>query len=246
MAVQNGAFTRTNGFAQNPGDERILPRFWVNSIQDPVASEREGRPIFFDREEVELITPGNPYNIPNEIVNDSHRERWAKQYQAFKAGTEISADGTPIEQWALLKRSQVLELKALNLTTVEQIAEMNDLATQRFMGGQRMRALAKAFLDEAEAGAALARSTAENERSAATIADLTRKVDELSTLLNSVHSQMQDMKNAPSPIATYVPGMADPIEQAKGPAQPVATSSLDSLPAPRRRGRPPGSVNKVA
>src|SRR5581483_7129534 len=99
MTIQNGTFTRTNSFG--PGDERILPRFHIESILDPVATEREGRPIFRDREEVELITPGNPYNIPNEIVNDDHRRRWPREYEAFKKGIEISSDGTPLEQWPI-------------------------------------------------------------------------------------------------------------------------------------------------
>lgn len=240
MSVNNGTFTRTNLFGQ--GVETLIPRFHVESIPDPIATEREGRPIFRDREEVELISPGNPYNIPNEIVNDGHKQRFPREYDAFRKGIEISPDGTPLEQWSLLRPAQVKELKALDFSTVEQVANMNDHATQRFMGGMRLRALAKAFLDDAAHGAALSQATADNERKDSQIAELSRKVEELSALLNTLHGQMQQLRDAPSPIATALPFMSDPAARsqpfAAGPGMSEG-SSLDNLPEPRRGpGRP--------
>lgn len=237
MSVPNGAFTRTTGFA--PENDRIMPRFFIESVEDPLASQREGRPIFRDEERVELTIPGvSQYNIKVDIVNDSHRQRWPEQYKAFKAGMEISADGTPLEQWPILKRSQVLELKAMNFTTVEQVATMDDQTTQRFMGGMRLRTLAKSYIDDAEAGALLSKITADNDRKDQQIAELSRKVEELGSLLNSVHSTLQDTRNAQPALATYIPGMNDPAEQMKAPQPAAGPSSLDSLPAPRRGRKP--------
>lgn len=240
MSVQNGEYTRTNSFGADGG--RIIPRFYVNSVQDPIATQREGRPIFFDREEVELITPGNPYNIPVEVVNDSHRQRWPEQYKAFKAGNEMSTTGTPLEQWPILKPAQVRELKALNLFTVEHVRDMSDHTIQRIpMGGRRLKAQAEAYLDDAEHQALLSKTIADNEKKDQRISELESKVTELGTLLNNIHGQMQAMKDAPSPVATFVPGMADPAQQfAQAQAQPGAASSLDNLPEPARRrpGRP--------
>src|SRR6185312_12614761 len=238
MTVQNGAFTRTYSFG--PGDDKIMPRFFIESVKDELASQREGRPIFKDQERVELIMAGNPYNSPVQIVTDEQRQRWPRQYEAFRAGQDMAVNGTPLEQWPILSRSQVLELKGMNFLTVEQVAEMNDQATQRMMGGMRLRTLAKAYLDEAEAGALLAKTTADNDRKDAQIAELTEKVTQLSELLNRVHGEMLTLKNAPSPIATFVPASADPFAQ-NLPQPQVGSSSLDSLnnlPI-RRKGRPP-------
>ena len=237
MSVQNGTYTRSYSFEKDK--DGVVPRFEMKSKQDLVASEREGRPIFHDVEEVEFLIPGNPYNIHAAVVTNEHRQRWPEQYKAFKAGHEISASGTPIEQWGVLNSSQRNELKALNLMTVEHIAEMSDHVTQRFMGGMRLRNMAKAYLDEAEAGKLLAQATAKNERDDAKIAELTRKVEELSSLLNSVHGQMQDLKNAPNPLATMIPGMSDPIELAKQAPVAHGGSSLDNLPSLPKRGRKP-------
>ncbi len=240
MSVQNGAYTRTNGFGQDDG--RIIPRFFIESVADELASQRDGRPIFYDQERVELMIPGvSQYNIKVDIVSEDHRRRWPEQYRAFRAGQELAADGTPLEQWPILKRSHVLELKAMNFTTVEQLAEMDDQATQRIMGGMRIRTLAKAYIDDAQAGALLAKATADNDRKDARIAELESKVGELGSLLSQIHGEMQTMKNAPNPIAAFLPGMNDPAEQAKKNPEPSRPSSLDSLAAApeRRRGRPP-------
>jgi hypothetical protein len=239
MAVANGAFTRTTGFA--PENDRIVPRFFIESIPDELASQREGRAIFHDQERVELMIPGvSQYNIKVDIVSDEHRRRWPDQYKAFRAGQEISAEGTPLEQWPILKRSQVLELKAMNFVTVEQVSQMDDQTMQRFMGGRRLRELARAYIDDAEAGALLSQVTAENAKKDGQIAELTRKVEELSTLLGSIHGEMQNMKNAPHPSATAVPYTFDPAEQMKqNPTQEsAAASSLDDLPPPRKGRRP--------
>jgi hypothetical protein len=242
--VANGAYTRTESFnpALNSNSRLtgLFPHFAMDTKPDPLATEREGRPIFRDIEIVELISPGNPLNIPVEIVTDEHRQQWPEQYRAFRAGHEISADGTPLEQWPILRKAQVAELKALNIMTVEHVRDMSDHACQRGMGFIRLRALAKAYLEDAAEGALLSQVTADGERKDARIAELEHKVDELSGLLNSVHSEMQTMKNAPHPLATYIPGMHDPVEQAKVAGPMGGASSLDALPEFRRRGgRPP-------
>jgi hypothetical protein len=236
MAVSNGAYTRTQ---LGPEDDRLIPRFFTKSVQDEIASERAGRPIFRDREEVELLIPGNPYNIPCYVVTNEHRNRWPKQYETFLAGKEMAKEGTPLEEWKSISRAQMMEMKSLNIFTVEQAANIDDNACQRIgMGGRRIRELAKAFLDEAEAEAIVSRAMADSERKDLEIASLNHKVEELSELLNRLHGQMQDLRNAPSALATHIPGMGDPVEMAKRNPVPDDTSALDSI-GQRRRGRPP-------
>src|SRR5882672_1558091 len=110
MSIANGAYTRTNSYG--PDMARVMPRFFIDSVEDHVASAREGRPIFRDEERVEIILPGNPQTRPVQIVNETHKQKWPDQYKAFKAGHEVALDGCPLEEWPRLKRSQVLELKA--------------------------------------------------------------------------------------------------------------------------------------
>lgn len=235
QGLVNGSYTRTNG-AQA---ESVYPIFRIDSVEDPIASAQNGRPIFREEERVEIVSPGNPHHKPVFKVTDEHRQRWPEAYAKFKAQHENSVEGTPLEEWPRLKRGQVLELKALGFMTVEHIAGMNDLAVQRIgMGGSGLRSLAKAFLDDAERTALSEKLQADNDRKDAQIAELSRKVDELSGLLTQMHGQVMDLKNAPSPIAAAIPALSDPIEQAKRNPEHVSESSLDALAAPRR-GRPP-------
>lgn len=236
MSVQNGSYTRTN---LGQGDGSNHPRFFIDSVQDPVASENQGRPIFRDEERVEIIMPGNPHTRPVARVSDEHRERWPKEYAAFKAGIEISPEGTPLEEWSLLKRSQVLELKALGFKTVEHVRDMDDHAIQRIgMGGRNLKQAAEVFLDDANRIALTSQLVAENDRKDEQIAHLTRQVEEMGKLTQQNFAELQALKNAPSPLATNIPGMSDPIEMAKtGYVAPVATSSLDNIGTKRKRNQ---------
>lgn len=241
MSVQNGAFTRTNSFGQDAARNR--PRFHTEEVEDMVASERAGRPIFRTEERVEIFMPSNVQTRPVFKVTPEYIQRWPEEYAAFKKGLEAAVDGTPLEQWPPLKRAQVLELKALGFMTVEEIASASDLMVQRIgMGALGLRNLAKAFLDDAEAGALNMRLTADSQRKDEQIADLSRKVEELGALLDRTHSDLQSMRNAPSALATTVPSLTDPIAQARSarPVEEPAESALSSFDmAPRRKpGRP--------
>jgi hypothetical protein len=234
--LRQGSYTRTNGGEAG----KVYPRFFIDSVQDYVASEREGRPIFKDEERVEVIFPGNQHTKPVWKVTQEHKERWPQEYEAFKSGHEIALNGTPLEQWPILKRAQVMELKAMNFRTVEDVAGMNDHATQRIgMGGVRLRQLAQSYLDEAAAGALLSQTTAANARQEEVIAEQNAKIDNLSKLCERLSAELIQMRNAPSPIATYVPGQHDPAEAARqaAPREEAAGSSLLDLPQPRKRAK---------
>jgi hypothetical protein len=213
----------------------------MEAVADEAGSAREGRPIYRQEERVQILLPGSP-NQPVFRVTDEHRQRWPDQYAAFRRGEEMAVEGTPLEEWSILKKNQVFELKAMNVFTVEQCASLSDQAVQRLgLNGHRLKERAQAFLDEAAHAALTERLAYENEQKDAQIAALRRQVEEQGALLSQVHTQLQALQNAPHPVAVHVPGSVDPVELAKvqGFAEPAAPSALDALPAPRRRGRPP-------
>jgi hypothetical protein len=225
MSVSNGQFTRTNSFGH--GAERNYPHFFLEAVEDQLASVEAGRPIFRDEERVEIIMPGNPYTRPVQRVTDEHRERWPKEYQAFKAGHAIATDGTPLEQWPRLKRSQVLELKALGFQTVEHVAAMDDHAVQRAgMGSRHLRELAKAFLDDAVHAAAVERLADANARKDAELGGLRRQLAELGHALEAVHAELRAKQSAPPAAPAIGPGEA---EMGAKPAAPAVVSALDEL-----------------
>jgi hypothetical protein len=231
--LKQGSYTRTEG-RQAGG---TYPRFFTDSVKDELASAQQGRDIFKAEQRVEIIMPGiSQLTKPVEKVNQSHIERWPEEYKRFKDGQEMSVDGIPLEQWPVLKREQVLELKYMGLLTVEHVAGMSETAIQRIpMYGRKLQRLAEAYLDEEKASALLLQTTASNERMERIIAEQNEKIANLSALTERLSSQVITMQNAPSPITTYVPGQHDPIGLAHQgqPQEPLVQSSLMDLPAPR-------------
>lgn len=216
----------------------VYPRFYVAAVLNPVATEQEGRQIFSNVERVEILIPGSAQFTKHiENVNNEHRQRWPKEYSAFKQGIEMSPDGTPIEEWPILSASQRAEMKAMGLLTVEHVRDMSDIVIQQIkMGGRRLKEAAEIFLDDAKRIAATIRLAADNDRKDAEIAALRRQIEEMGTLMNSKFTELQMMKDAPSAIATMIPGMSDPVEMAKtGQKVEAVASSLDNIGTRRKR-----------
>ncbi len=141
-----------------------------------------------------------------------------------------------------------MRAKAIGIMTVEQCAGLSDVQVQRIgMGGHVIRENAKAYLDDSAATAIVSRALADKERLEAENAALKQQLGELRPMMDRMHSDLMALKNAQPATETYVPWLHDPIEQAMraAPVAPLAPSSLDSLRPPARKGRPPGSPNRV-
>jgi hypothetical protein len=185
MSIANATYTRSTSLAAN--EARNYPRFFLETVRDDHSSRHHGREIFREEERVEIIMPGNPYTRPIMRVTEEHRQAWPKQYEAFKAGQEIAAEGTPLEAWARVRPKQLHELKALGFRTIEQIAMMDDQAAGRVgTGGQELRRVAKAFLNDAARMVAVERLAAENDAKNAEIEDLRLKLHGLEQTMERI------------------------------------------------------------
>jgi len=205
-----GQFTRSlPGSEAQPG--AVRPRFYMEPVQDELASAREGRPIFRQVERVEIFLPGNPYTMPVHNVTDEHRNRWGREYELFRRGMEQTVEGTPIAEWPILNRAQVRELQGIEIQTIEEVAALSDVACQRVQGLQGLRNKARAYLDDAAALALTEKLSAENDALRADQVGLQRQVDELSVLVKQLHAENMSARNTPHPIATAIPGLSDPM-----------------------------------
>jgi hypothetical protein len=238
------SYTRSWAGSEAPPPGSVRPRFYTEPVQDELASAREGRPIFNEFEFVEIFMPGNPWHMPVHRVNDDHRARWPREYELFRQGLEQTADGTPIEEWPILNRSQVMELRALQIRTIEEVSSLSDTACQRAMGLTQLRNKARAYLDDAAAMALTEQLGKENESLRADMASLKRQNEELSELVNRLHGEVMGLKNAPNPIASAIPGMMDPMQAAQMGQAAITSredprSSLGSFVDEKRKpGRP--------
>lgn len=130
-------------------DKKVWVRFYMNSVEDKNKSAEEGRPIFVEKEYVEIRSPGNETNIVNRPVMDLDRYRFPRHYEMFKRGVENPLIGTPLSEMTWVKRSQVDELKYLKIITVEQMAEVNDDICGRIPGLTDLKQKARQYLERA-------------------------------------------------------------------------------------------------
>ena len=121
------------------GDEFLDVRFYTKLIDD------------VEVEFVSIKVPGDKTLEIDVAVDDSHKRRFGRKYQAFK--DMRMAAGTPVEEWDDVPDAFKRELKYLGFNFVEQVAGAPDSAFARVMGGVQWRVKAQAFLNRGKVGA---------------------------------------------------------------------------------------------
>ena len=178
----------TPDFVANAGErDTAFAEFRLEPVKNNFRTEREGKPVFEDIEYVTIRVPGDRKTEWDGRVTAEHRGRFPREYAAFKAQQELPTEGTPLREWAPVTRSQVLELAAANVKTVEQLANLPDdlLNKSVSMGGFALRDKAKRFLDQAAGAAIGERLAAENAEKDAKIGDLQQQIDALREALSA-------------------------------------------------------------
>lgn len=176
------------------------PRFYKEAIQNKAKSEQEGRPIFDEREMVEIKLPGDRLSSHVSYVMAEHRDRWPEIYAAFQRGEERAASGTPLEHWTSpsMTRARVAELKAANILSVEELSGVPDNVLPRLgMGARELREQARAYLDSAKDGAG-------NAAMAAELARLREMVERLSSPATEPLEDKPIEECSDSELKTYI------------------------------------------
>jgi len=162
-------------------NEGIIPQFKIVAVVDKKKSDEAGRPIYRDVEWVDIYIAGDKTTCHSTKVTDEHKHRWPQVYDAFKRGQEMATTGTPIEEWPILTVSQVAELKAINIFSVEDLASLSDTGLQKVgMGARALQAKAKAFIDSAKNGAETQKLASEMAKQAEEIAYLKSEIERIS------------------------------------------------------------------
>jgi hypothetical protein len=165
--------------------DTAVPRFFVSPVHNPALSDKEGRPIYEDKEMVEVRLPGDKNFTWVGEVAEEHRLRWPAHYAAYKRNEQRATTGTPLEHWPPMTASRVAELKALNIFSVEELASVTDGDLPRLgMGGRALREQAKAYIDTAKEGAAASKLASEN-------AELKSRIERLEALMTQPAPQTE-------------------------------------------------------
>lgn len=166
-------------------DKGLYVEFYTEAVKSPFKSEEAGRPIFEDKPYVRILFPGDttkrverPVDLHGSETKPSDPQRWPQQWAAYQNQQEQVQVGTPIIEWPAVSKSQALNLKAMNVHTVEGLAEMADSGLN-WLGARELREKARAYLAAAAGGAELSRAQAENAALRADIEALKAQFAEL-------------------------------------------------------------------
>lgn len=138
----------------NPDDVLHVEFFW----REPVLwwqTKEQGKEVRGARTPfVRIMRPGDQTSILETAVRDDHKARWPQKWLAWQIRegmVEGSGDvpGWKLEDWPVVKESQLHELKFLRFSTVEQLAGASDSQIQRLgVGGLGLREQARAAMKE--------------------------------------------------------------------------------------------------
>ncbi len=182
-----------NQYEENPADfesreaadRSVYVKFYITPVHDEAASAAEGRPMYRDREYVEIRTPGQQNNVIQRPVTDMDRQRFRQAYRKFKEGEEEQVIGTPLSEVPWITRSQVEELAHIRVRTLEHLAALDDSVCSRFAGLYSLKQKAQKAMEKAI--------------SDAPISALQAQIDELKNL---AETQAQTIKDQSEIIAS--------------------------------------------
>ena len=140
----------------------ITPFFKTMAFKNERKSVEAGRPIFDDVEVVEVRFAGSKdcgvyrsndfshWDVDEETGEQLHltyAERWPKQYQQFKAKQQQTKSGTPLDYVPFLSDGKRSELRALNIYTIEALAELDGQPLKNLgVGGRELKNRAMEYL----------------------------------------------------------------------------------------------------
>lgn len=182
--IKNGEFSRTE-FNHSPGQNpAVLVQFEVRHQKDPVESERQGQTVFKARDWI-IITP-DPKTKIERPVSDLDKRQYADKYRRWKDSQEPPVEGTPLEEWAGINRSQCEMCRSLDIRSVEQLAAVPDGTLEIMgLGARQLREQAKAYLERAQGSGQDSRLARENET-------LRQQLEALQTQMQELSRRMED------------------------------------------------------
>lgn len=156
-------------------------RFYNRTVKDEAASAAAGRVVHKTVAYIEKRTPGDKTNEVHRPARPEDKAEFPRQWASFEAGDREQVTGTPLSIWPYLNEARVADLLAVRIRTVEELAAVTDTHLQSLgLDGRRLRDAAQAWLEAAKGMSPVSKLQAEMARKDEQIADLTRRLDEMS------------------------------------------------------------------
>jgi hypothetical protein len=156
--MQHEALHDTTDLAMNNGrhhgDAHLLVKFFMHPRLNQLKTKEMSRPIYEEQAYIQIMQPGNKDAIIIRPAMEMDKARFAEHYRKFEAReSQDHFEGTLLDEWPGITRSQCEELKFLNIRTVEQLANLTDSNAQNVMGLNMLKQKANEFIEASEKNA---------------------------------------------------------------------------------------------
>jgi hypothetical protein len=222
-SVQNGQI-----IVGAPQDNLVVT-FYRHSVHSQALSDKEGRPVFVEKDYVKILVPGERDTV-DRPVRDEDKFRWARQWQAYHEKRQQAPEGTPIDCLFPQAPAIVATLRAMNFHVVEQLATASDIALQNIgMGARQWQEKAKQFLAAAKDGAAFHQMQGE-------LRARDEKIAEMDGLIQAQAAKLAQLEAAAQGTAT--PAAVDINAIVAAAVAQAMAAHPDASETSRKRGRP--------
>lgn len=183
-------------------DKLLVVRFYNEAIINEPETREQGRPIYDDKEMCEIRSAGNRQTVwvffaheiwktqPDPVTGIpqpiTYAMRFVEQYRKFKANEAQTMSGTPTSEAPFLTQAKRLELKALNIHTLEQLASLDGQPLKQLgMNGRELKNQAISYLEKAAGTADVTKLAADVAGLRDTLSEKDREIAELREALQA-------------------------------------------------------------
>jgi hypothetical protein len=182
-AVSPFADVTSSGVDYSLQNKGVTPVFFIEPVPDEKATEAAGAIRYFEQEMIRIHVAGDMLNVHTSPVLPEHKERFAVQYETWKAKGSRHIEGTPLKNWPMIPALRIAEFEAMGIFSVENLSDVSDNNILKLVDGRLWREKAKAWLANAKDTGATVRLAAENERMRTDMEEMRRQIAELSAMV---------------------------------------------------------------
>ena len=148
MKNEVAGWTNESFMEDNRGKMAVF--FHAVQVQNNFKSNAEKRPIFEERIFIKKLVPGDSTLVVDRPMREQDMEDHPIEWARYEQKKEQKVAGTPIDAWMAVSETQKAEFKSLNIFTIDQFANLPDVAGDKIMGFNDLRSKARAFIMAAQ------------------------------------------------------------------------------------------------
>lgn len=198
--IEWGNSERTFGQVKFGDDSAQVVVFYTRSVFNAAKSKAKGARFYENEIWVKMHPPGERLNVIDRPVSDLDKIKYQRQWNLFLQNKTQVPDGTPIDLLFPNSPATADSLKAFNVHTIQQCANLSSHALQTIgMGAQDWANMAKQYLDSASSGTSFLKLRSELDQEKQDNRILRQQYDKIRAQLDDVLRRINLGSGPPQP-----------------------------------------------